>query len=148
MANASDAHRPSQRLPLAGEPGSGVARGAEGTVYQALGEATFRALSGAFYRRVESDPVLRAVFPADLSEAPEKQALFLIQYFGGPAGYSEKYGAPLLRQRHMPFPIDRTARDRWLEHMLGAIGEVGIPEPYSSVLADYFEQFSVHMINK
>ncbi|HEY3116190.1 MAG TPA: hypothetical protein VGK54_05565, partial [Chloroflexota bacterium] len=128
--------------------GSGVPRGSEGTVYEVLGEATFRALAEAFYRRVESDPVLRAVFPPDLSQAAEKQALFLMQYFGGPTTYSEKYGAPMLRMRHMPFAIDRAARDRWIEHMLAAIQEVGIPEPYAAGLADYFEQFSLQMINR
>jgi len=133
---------------MAGESGAGAPRGSDDTVYAALGEATFRALADAFYRRVESDPALRAVFPPDLSQAAEKQALFLIQYFGGPNTYSEKYGAPMLRMRHLPFAIDRAARDRWLEHMLAAIQEVDIPEPYASGLAEYFEQFSLQMINR
>src|SRR5438874_681450 len=72
------------------------------TVYDALGDATFRALVEAFYRRVEADPVLRPLFPADLSAGREKQYLFLVQYFGGPATYTERYGHPMLRRRHFP----------------------------------------------
>jgi hemoglobin len=118
------------------------------TVYDALGDATFGALVETFYHRVEADPVLRPIFPADLSEGREKQYLFLVQYFGGPATYTERYGHPMLRRRHFPFAIDQTARDAWLGHMLAAIDEVGIPEPQAAILRDYFTRFSPMMINR
>ncbi len=49
--------------------------------------------------------------------------------------------------RHLPFTITREARDAWLGHMLAAIEETGIPEPHASVLREYFERFSLDMIN-
>jgi hemoglobin len=102
----------------------------------------------AFYRRVEADPDLRAIFPPDLAEGREKQLRFLIQLFGGPPTYTERYGEPRLRFRHLPFTIDRAARDRWVGHMHAAIAEVGIPEPHASTLRQYFDAFSLHMINR
>ena len=117
-------------------------------VYPAIGDAGFRALVDAFYRRVEADPLLRTVFPPDLAEGREKQYLFLRQFFGGPAEYNERHGPPMLRRRHFPFPITRAARDAWLGHMLAAIDEVAIPEPHASVLRAYFERFSLDMINR
>src|ERR1051326_2821635 len=88
-------------------------------VYDAAGgQPVFRELVKRFYARVEADPVLRAVYPeADLSGATERLTLFLIQYWGGPATYSEKRGHPRLRLRHQPFRIGQRARDAWLAHM-------------------------------
>ena len=83
---------------------------------------------------------------ANLAESG--QYLFLRQYFGGPAEYSERYGHPQLRARHLPFTITRAARDVWLSHMMAAIDEVGIPEPHASVMRQYFEAFSIAMINQ
>jgi hemoglobin len=117
-------------------------------VYPTVGDAGFRTLVDAFYRRVEADPGLRPMFPLSLAEARERQYLFLRQIFGGPNEYSERRGAPQLRMRHLPFPITREARDAWLEHMLAAIDEAEIPEPHASVMRDYFERFSLDMINR
>src|SRR4051812_28923135 len=117
-------------------------------VYPAIGDDGFRALVEAFYRRVEADPLLRPIFPPDLTNGRERQYLFLRQYFGGPGEYSERHGPPQLRRRHFPFAITRDARDAWLGHMLAAIDEVAIPEPHASVLREYFERFSVEMINR
>jgi len=118
------------------------------SLYEALGEGVFRALVDAFYRRVEADPELRRIFPPDLTEGREKQFLFLTQLFGGPARYTEQHGDPRLRFRHLPFAIGRAERDRWVDHMHAAIAEVAIPEPSASVLREYFDQFSLHMINR
>lgn len=139
-----------QRLPVQEEasplPAPPTAPGQ--TVYEALGDELFRRLVEAFYRRVESDPVLRPIFPADLTEGREKQYLFLTQFFGGPARYTERYGEPRLRLRHLPFPIGRRERDVWIGHMLAAIDEVGVPEPYAAYLGKCFEQLSLAMINR
>jgi hemoglobin len=118
------------------------------TVYEALGDQVFRALVGALYQRIESDPRLRPIFPPDLSDGRERQYLFLTQVFGGPPRYTERFGEPRLPLRHRAFPIGRVERDQWLGHMLEAIAEVAIPEPYARFLANYFEQFSLAMINR
>ncbi len=120
----------------------------EQSVYEMVGgEPTFQKLVDAFYARVEADEVLRPMFPADLEAGKHWQFLFLSQFFGGPARYSQERGHPRLRMRHFPFPIDQQARDHWLAHMLAAIDEVGIVEPARSVMRDYFERGSTFMIN-
>lgn len=118
------------------------------TVYEALGDQLFRDLTAAFYRRIATDPLLRPMFPENLDDSRERQYLFLIQYFGGPTTYSDRYGHPRLRMRHFPFPIGRAERDAWLGHMLDAIAEVGVPEPYAGVMRTYFESASLAMMNQ
>jgi len=118
------------------------------TVYEALGDQVFRDLADAFYRRVDADPLLRPMFPDDLTEARELQYLFLCQFFGGPDTYNQQRGAPRLRMRHFPFAIGRAERDAWLRHMLDAIDEVGVPEPEASVMRAYFESSSIAMMNR
>lgn len=121
----------------------------EQTIYEQIGgEPTFRRLVDSFYTRVESDPLLRPMFPADMEPGKHHQLLFLMQYFGGPTTYSEQRGHPRLRMRHSPFPIGQRERDAWLAHMLAAIDEVGIAEPARSAMRDYFERAATAMINQ
>jgi hemoglobin len=122
--------------------------GDQRSIYELVGgDETFRRLVDEFYRRVEADDSLRAMFPPDLAPGKEWQFLFLTQFFGGPARYAQERGHPRLRMRHHPFPIDRQARDRWLGHMLAALDAVGIDEPARTLMRDYFERASQHMVN-
>lgn len=108
-------------------------------VYDQIGgDDAFRRLVHAFYARVEADPVLRPLFPADLAPGKEHQFLFLTQFFGGPARYSAQRGHPRLRARHLPFPIGRRESEAWLGHMLAALDEAGIPEPARTQMRGYF----------
>lgn len=119
------------------------------TLYDSIGgDVTFRRIVDAFYRRIEADPFLRPLFPADLGHGKEGQFLFLTQYFGGPQRYTEQRGRPFLRMRHMPFAIGERERDAWVGHMLAAIDEVGIPEPHRGVMREYFERAASFMINQ
>jgi hemoglobin len=121
----------------------------EPTIYElAGGDAPFRELANRFYARIERDPLLRPLFPADLEPGKERQFLFVTQYFGGPPRYNQLRGHPRLRMRHAPFRIDQAARDAWAGHMLAAIDEVGFAEPVRSVLRDYFERAATFMINE
>jgi hemoglobin len=118
------------------------------TLYKQVGgDETFWQLVSAFYRRVEADPELRAIFPEDLEPGKEGQYLFLAQYFGGPERYSQLKGHPRLRMRHMPFTITPYLTELWLAHMLEAIDEVGIQEPIRSIMRDYFERSAPFMAN-
>jgi hemoglobin len=120
----------------------------EPNVYDMVGgDATFLKLVDAFYARVESDDLLRPLFPADMEPGKRWQFLFLTQFFGGPTRYAEERGHPRLRMRHFPFPIDEARRNRWLAHMCAAIDEVGISEPARNIMREYFERASTHMIN-
>lgn len=119
------------------------------TVYEQIGgEETFWRLVDIFYTRIEQDPLLRPMFPADMEPGKRHQFYFLIQYFGGPTHYQEQRGHPRLRMRHSPFPIGQRERDAWLGHMLAAMDELEIPEPARSLMQDYFERAATAMINR
>ncbi len=121
---------------------------AESTVFEQIGGMkTFEALVDAFYAGVEADPVLRPMYPAQLDDSRRHTALFLAQYFGGPTDYSAERGHPRLRMRHAPFQIGPDERDRWLKHMLAALGQVGVPEPAYTVMANYFASTATFLIN-
>lgn len=119
------------------------------SVYQLLGgEDQLRQIVDRFYDKVEADPILRPMYPTDLVESKRRLFLFLVQFFGGPTGYSEERGHPRLRMRHFPFAIDRQARDHWYEHMCAAIDETTIEEPARTMMREYFERSSAFLINR
>ena len=120
------------------------------SVYElAGGEPVFRLLVQRFYAQVATDPVLRAVYPEeDLAAATERLTLFLVQYWGGPATYSEQRGHPRLRMRHQPFAIGQAERDAWLGHMTAAVESLGLAPAVRKALLDYFATASTAMINR
>lgn len=119
------------------------------SVYQLVGgEEAFRRLVHEFYGRVYADALLRPMFPDDRAGAEGRLTLFLIQYFGGPATYSEQRGHPRLRMRHLPFSIGAPERDAWFGHMLEAIDAVGIAEPARGQMRAYFDSSSSFMRNR
>ena len=111
------------------------------------GDAPFRRLIDAFYRRVEGEPLLRPLYPADLTASREHLFLFVTQYFGGPPRYNGLRGHPRLRLRHAPFTIGQAERDAWVRHMRAALEEAGFAEPARAALADYFERAATFLIN-
>ena len=121
----------------------------QATVYELVGgRAFFERLVAAFYRGVATDPLLRPMYPGDdLGPAQERLRLFLEQYWGGPATYSEQRGHPRLRMRHFPFPVDSAASDRWLVHMRAALDEQGLPAELDAVFWKYFSSSAPAMIN-
>jgi hemoglobin len=119
------------------------------TVFDSVGgEAGFRRIVARFYAGVRDDPVLRPLYPQDLTESEHWLALFLMQYFGGPATYSEQRGHPRLRMRHVPFAIGQAERDAWMDHMRLAVEAEALSEPVAAALLDYFERAATFMINR
>jgi hemoglobin len=121
----------------------------ETEIYAAVGgDAPFFELVDAFYRSVDLDPPLRALYPADLGPGKLHLAWFLIQRFGGPELFNQRRGAPRLRMRHAGFPITTAMRDAWFGHMLDAIDEVAVFAPYKDVMRDYFDHSATFLINR
>jgi hemoglobin len=119
------------------------------TIYEQVGGfEAFRRLVDAFYDGVESDAVLRPLYPESLDGPREHLSLFLAQYFGGPATYSEQRGHPRLRMRHFPFAIGRRERDAWVAHMLEAVDSTGVAEPARSEMREYFQNAATFLINR
>ncbi len=120
------------------------------TVYdQAGGAEFFERLVEGFYRRVEADPVLLALYPEPENLQPARWRLtwFLVQYFGGPADYSQERGHPRLRMRHFPFAIREAERDRWLAAMRGSLDDLACEPDLDEAVWDYFTMAAEAMRN-
>jgi hemoglobin len=117
-------------------------------LYSRIGEDGFERLVAAFYRQVPADPILGPMYPPhDLDGAEQRLRDFLVGRFGGPPRYIEQRGHPRLRMRHMPFPIDVAARDRWLLLMGRALEEARLPTDVDAMLRDFFIGVATMMIN-
>ena len=122
------------------------------TPYQELGgEEGVRRLVHRFYKHMNTLPEaasIRSMHPENLSSSEEKLFLFLSGFLGGPSLYIEKYGNPMLRRRHLPFPINESARDQWLLCMSHALDDVGATPKLKEFLGRIFFQTANHMRNE
>src|SRR5688572_9076733 len=71
-------------------------------LYYRLGEENLKLLVDRFYDLVFTNPQISHLFKTDKEVIKKKQELFLTQFLGGPALYSDQYGHPRLRARHLP----------------------------------------------
>ena len=121
----------------------------EHEIYALIGEAGFRRLVAAFYRRVPGDPILGPMYPPhDLAGAERRLGDFLIGRFGGPQWYVAERGHPRLRMRHVPFAIGPAARDRWVSLMTRAVDEASLPADVAAVLRPFFESVATMLMNR
>ena len=113
------------------------------------GRPFFDRLVTRFYEGVADDPVLRPLYPDDLTASIEHTAGFLAQFWGGgTAQYSDHRGHPRLRARHMPFVIGPAERDAWVHHMAEAVRESGAAPEQQQEMLEYFEMAATHMVNQ
>lgn len=138
--------RPQQTpAPQAGEP-------QPQSLYDLIGEDTFRTIVHEFYRRVPDDPVLGPMYPADdLDGAEDRLRWFLVQYWGGPQTFTERRGHPRLRMRHMNFAVTAEAREHWLTTMAAALGTVdddALPAPARAAVWDHMVRVADMLINR
>jgi hemoglobin len=118
------------------------------SMYEALGgEKTIRAIVEAFYPIVQSNPEIGPLFPEDIRPVMDKQYLFLTQFFGGPPLFSEQYGHPMMRARHMPFKITPDSANAWLSCMRQALTEVGIEESLKATVLERLSGPAYHFVN-
>lgn len=121
----------------------------EHQIYERIGEEGFEKLVHAFYKQIPQDDLLGPMYPADdLAGAEERLRDFLVGRFGGPPRYVEQRGHPRLRMRHAPFPVDRAARDRWMQLMTNALQEAQLPADVSKMLLEFFDGVATFMINR
>ena len=124
----------------------------EQTHYDALGgDDGIRRLVDRFYDLMDTAPEavhVRALHAATLKVSREKLHLFLTGWTGGPQLYVEKYGHPMLRQRHFPFAIGNVERDEWLWCMDRALTEHTMPEDLRNYLRQRLHALAEHMRNQ
>jgi hemoglobin len=114
------------------------------------GEAKVHALVERFYDLMDLDAAyadLRAAHGSHLEKARQHLFWFLCGWLGGPQHYTERFGHPRLRMRHMPFAIGIKERDQWLACMDQAMGETGVPPALRERLKTSFFQTADWMRN-
>ncbi|NOU99673.1 globin domain-containing protein [Paenibacillus planticolens] len=118
------------------------------TLFELMGGAeTVRRIVEAFYPKVQNHPLLAPLFPSDIEPVMDKQYMFLSQFFGGPTLYSDVHGHPMMRARHMAFPITVERADAWLGCMAEAMQEVGLPDELRDFLLQRLKGSAYHFVN-
>jgi len=115
------------------------------------GEDRVRALTDRFYDLMDLEPgyaALRAVHGPVLDNARQRLFWFLCGWLGGPQHYTERFGHPRLRARHLPFAIGITERDQWLACMDQAMQETEVDEALRTRLRQSFFQTADWMRNQ
>lgn len=113
------------------------------TLYQwAGGAGAIEKLFTTFYDKVLADEVLEPVFRGMDHDHPKHVALWIGEVLGGPARYSaERGGHPHMIGRHLGRAITERQRRRWVELLLDAADETGLPaDPeFRAAFAGYLE---------
>ena len=115
------------------------------------GESQVHALVDRFYDLMDLEPgyaALRAAHGTELVNAREKLKMFLTGWMGGPQRYTEQFGHPRLRMRHMPFSIGIAERDQWVACMDQAMQETAIDDALRTRLKESFMQTADWMRNR
>ncbi|MDT3427877.1 hemoglobin [Paenibacillus forsythiae] len=118
------------------------------SIYEHLGGAgKLRKLVEVFYSKVQAHPRLGPLFPTDIVPVMDKQYRFLTQFFGGPQLYSELYGQPMMRARHMHVPITEERSKEWLACMEEALEETGVEESLRLLILHRLAGPARHFVN-
>ena len=118
------------------------------TLFEQLGEKNLELLVARFYDLVFANEQISHLFKTDKELIKEKQRLFLTQFLGGPPLYSERYGHPQLRARHLPHPIEQEDAVAWLSCMSAAVTSLEIEESLKDELFKRFIPTAMFMVNK
>ncbi len=135
-------------MPLEGPP-----RELPPNLYSIFGEEKIRKMLRIHYKNLKNSEISH-LFPDDeesLNFSAEKNADFFIQVLGGPPYFSQKYGPPMMRKRHLNFRITRKDRDVWLKCFLDAFDivkkEVNLSSDQEKSFIYFLENFSIWMVN-
>ena len=122
------------------------------THYERIGGAEkVLALVQRFYQIMDELPEsygIRKLHPENLQGSEDKLFKFLSGWMGGPQLFVEQYGHPMLRQRHLPFPIGGSERDQWLMCMEKALQDVVEDPALRNELGAAFAKVADHMRNR
>lgn len=106
------------------------------------GEEALERLTEAFYARVREDDLLAPIFAHMDEHHPHYVAMWLGEVFGGPDSYTrERGGYPHMLGKHRGLALREDQRFRWVQLMLKAADEAGLPSDpeFRSAFAAYVE---------
>jgi len=118
------------------------------TLYVRIGNENLQKLIDQFYDLLFSSEKIAPLFKNDKEEIKEKQYLFLSQFLGGPQLYTDKYGHPKMRARHLSHEITEDAKEEWLKCMKLAIETLTITDDLKMALYNCFPAVAQHMVNQ
>lgn len=122
------------------------------THFERIGGAdVVRELVHHFYQTMDQLPEawgIRKLHAESLQGSEEKLYKFLCGWMGGPQLYIQEYGHPMLRRRHLPFPIGTSERDQWLMCMDKALDAVVADAALRDELSSAFAKVADHMRNQ
>lgn len=135
-------------VPPSGPPqGPGPSR----EIHALMGEANIFRMCEDFYRELEKSPV-RPMFPEDMPAASRKLGAFLVQLCGGPPLFNQLFGQPMMRARHIKFPIGPNERQTWLDcfkkTLEGAEQKYNFPAQHLLGFIRFLDEFSAWMVNR
>lgn len=115
------------------------------------GEKAVRQLCHTFYQIMSNTPqtdLIRKMHPEDIASSEEKLFMFLSGWLGGPPLFTDKFGHPRLRARHLPFKIGVEERDQWLYCMAQALKTLDLDTLFAEQLMSSFVQTADFMRNQ
>jgi hemoglobin len=121
---------------------------AEEPLFDRLGETNLQLLVDRFYDLVFENPQISRLFKTDKNVIKEKQRLFLTQFLGGPPLYSNQYGHPRLRARHLPHTITADDAVAWLSCMATAVSSLTIEQELKDELMERLIPTAMFMVNR
>ncbi len=126
--------------------------GPPGTPYERIGgEAPLRALVDRFYDLLDLEPGfagVRALHPESMDGSRDKLFWFLCGWMGGPQHYTDRFGHPMLRARHLPYAIGIAERDGWMACMRQALADTAVDPRLAEQLLQAFSGTADWMRNK
>ena len=122
------------------------------TPYEIVGgELTVRRIAERFYDIMDSTPEaagIRALHGSDLTEVRERLFQFLSGWLGGPPLYFQRPDHKCIMSAHRPYAIGAPERDAWMVCMRRALGDVGLPADYRSVLEEALQRMAEAFRNR
>ncbi len=119
-------------------------------IFAQMGEENIMKMLEDFYLELEKSSI-RPMFPADMVEASHRSGAFFVFLLGGPPIYQQKFGAPMMRKRHMPFAINANARLVWLDCFRKILDHADVsyrfPKNHIEDFWMFLQKFSAWMVN-
>ncbi|WP_205315114.1 group II truncated hemoglobin [Nonomuraea lactucae] len=113
------------------------------TLYEWAGGAeALERLTEAFYAYVKKDELIGPLFAHMDPGHPKYVAMWLGEVFGGPDRYTkERGGYPHMLSKHLGKAITEPQRRRWVNLLMDAADEVGLPDDpeFRAAFAGYIE---------